>query len=79
MVRVFDLPCSRPPRCAFGSDGPDTLYVTFARLAMDDDHLARNPVEGGLFAMEPGPRVQVSRAPWASLALTVPRQPCTVA
>ena len=54
--RVVDLPCSWPTSCAFG--GPDlaTLYVTSARFTQMTTHLAAHPQEGGLFALEPGPR-----------------------
>lgn len=56
IVAVVDLPCSWPTSCTFG--GPDlaTLYVTSARFTMTPGHLARNPQEGGLFALEPGVR-----------------------
>lgn len=54
--RVIDLPCSWPTSCCFG--GPDlaTLYVTSARFTQSPAHLAAHPQEGGLFALEPGPR-----------------------
>jgi sugar lactone lactonase YvrE len=52
--RLVELPCSWPTSCTFG--GPDlaTLYVTSARFTMSAEHLAANPQEGGLFALEPG-------------------------
>lgn len=52
--RVIDLPCSWPTSCTFG--GPDlaTLFVTSARFTMSEAHLAANPWEGALFAVEPG-------------------------
>lgn len=51
---VIDLPCSWPTSCAFG--GPDlaTLFVTSARFTMTADHLAQNPQEGALFALDVG-------------------------
>ncbi|MFI5013874.1 MAG: SMP-30/gluconolactonase/LRE family protein [Hyphomicrobiales bacterium] len=52
--RVVDLPCTSPTSCAFGGNGLDTLYVTSARFTMTPDHLARNPLEGGLFALDVG-------------------------
>lgn len=53
-AEMLDLPCSSPTSCAFG--GPDlrTLYVTSSRFGMTAADLERNPVEGGLFALEPG-------------------------
>ena len=52
--RVVDLPCSWPTSCAFGGEGLDTLYVTSTRFTMTEDHLAANPQEGGLFAVDAG-------------------------
>ncbi|MFI4995564.1 MAG: SMP-30/gluconolactonase/LRE family protein [Hyphomicrobiales bacterium] len=52
--RVIDLPCSSPTSCAFGGKDLGTLFVTSARLAMTPEHLAQNPLEGGLFALDPG-------------------------
>jgi sugar lactone lactonase YvrE len=53
---VVDLPCSWPTSCTFG--GPDlaTLYITSARFTMTAAHLADNPQEGGLFALNPAVR-----------------------
>lgn len=52
--RVVDLPCSWPTSCAFGGEALDTLYVTSARFTMTEEHLAANPQEGGLFAVDAG-------------------------
>ena len=52
--RVLDLPCTWPTSCAFGGPELTTLFVTSARFTMKADHLARNPLEGGLFALETG-------------------------
>ena len=52
--RVMDLPCTWPTSCAFGGPELTTLFVTSARFTMKADHLARNPLEGGLFALETG-------------------------
>jgi sugar lactone lactonase YvrE len=49
--QVIDLPCSNPTSCTFGGEDLKTLYVTSARFALDDDHLAQNPHEGGVFAV----------------------------
>jgi sugar lactone lactonase YvrE len=56
IVAVVDLPCSWPTSCAFGGPGLATLFVTSARFTMSPAHLAAHPEEGGLFALEPGPR-----------------------
>ncbi|MBD9572734.1 SMP-30/gluconolactonase/LRE family protein [Ensifer adhaerens] len=52
--RVVDLPCSWPTSCAFGGPQFETLFVTSARFTMSDEHLARNPHEGAVFALRPG-------------------------
>ena len=51
---VIDLPCSWPTSCAFGGTDLTTLYVSSARFTQSIDHLAVNPQEGGLFALELG-------------------------
>lgn len=50
------MPVQRPTSCAFG--GPDlaTLFVTSARIGLDDAALASQPQAGGLFALVPGVR-----------------------
>lgn len=52
--RIVELPVSRVTMCAFG--GPDlrTLYITTAREGMTAEELAREPLAGGLFVVEPG-------------------------
>ncbi len=47
--QVIELPCSNPTSCTFGGPDLKTLYITSARFALDDDHLAQNPLEGGVF------------------------------
>jgi sugar lactone lactonase YvrE len=54
--RVVDLPCSWPTSCTFGGPDLSTLYVTSARFSMSPEHLAANPQEGGLFAVDAGVR-----------------------
>ena len=54
MDGIIHLPVSRVTMCAFG--GPDlrTLYITTAREGMSAEELAREPLAGGLFAVQPG-------------------------
>jgi sugar lactone lactonase YvrE len=52
--RIVELPCSWPTSCVFGGPDMATLFVTSARFTMANGHLARNPQEGGLFALRPG-------------------------
>jgi sugar lactone lactonase YvrE len=50
--RLAELPCSWPTSCAFGGPNFATLFVTSARFTMSKDHLAANPQEGELFALD---------------------------
>jgi len=52
--RIVQLPVERVTSCAFG--GPDlrTLYVTSARVGLDERQLAAQPLSGGLFALDVG-------------------------
>lgn len=52
--RVLELPCSWPTSCVFGGPDLETLFVTSARFTMSKDHLAANPQEGGIFAVQAG-------------------------
>ncbi|MCX7304191.1 MAG: SMP-30/gluconolactonase/LRE family protein [Hyphomicrobiales bacterium] len=54
--RVVPIPASLVTSCAFGGPDLDTLYVTTARLGIDDAMSARYPNQGGLFALKPGVR-----------------------
>ncbi|MBC7768192.1 MAG: SMP-30/gluconolactonase/LRE family protein [Phycisphaerales bacterium] len=50
--RIVAMPVSRPTSCAFG--GPDlrTLYITSARVGLEAEALAGEPLAGGVFALE---------------------------
>jgi len=52
--RIIDLPCTWPTSCAFGGEDLRTLFITSARFTMSPEHLAANPSEGALFAVDPG-------------------------
>lgn len=54
--RVIELPVQKPTSCMFG--GPDlaTLYVTSAVWDLSGAALARQPLAGGLFAIDVGVR-----------------------
>jgi len=54
--RLIELPCSWQTSCCFGGPDLDELYVTSARFTLSDEHLARHPLEGGLFRVRPGVR-----------------------
>lgn len=51
---VVPMPASRVTSCAFGGPELDTLYVTTARLGIDEATARRYPQQGGLFAFRPG-------------------------
>ena len=52
--RTIALPCRRVTSCAFGGPRLDVLYVTTARIGLDETTLAAEPHAGGLFAVAPG-------------------------
>lgn len=52
--RVIPLPVTQPTCCCFGGPGLATLYVTSARQRLAPEALAREPLAGGLFAVNPG-------------------------
>lgn len=51
---VIDVPVQRPTSVAFGGPALDRLYVTSARIGLDQTALAVQPSAGGLFMLEPG-------------------------
>ena len=52
--RIVMLPVQRPTSAMFGGPGLDTLYITTARSGLDADDLAKQPLAGGLFALDAG-------------------------
>ena len=52
--RTVPMPVSQPTSCEFGGDGLRTLFVTSARMRLDDAALAREPLAGSLFALDVG-------------------------
>jgi len=54
LLRLVGVPPSWPTSCTFGGDDLSTLYVTSARFTMTPEHIAANPQEGGLFAVDVG-------------------------
>jgi sugar lactone lactonase YvrE len=59
--RFVTLPVSRPTSCAFGGPTLETLYVTSARTGLDEAVLAREPLAGGVFALDAGVKGLPSR------------------
>ncbi|MEO5672392.1 MAG: SMP-30/gluconolactonase/LRE family protein [Ramlibacter sp.] len=50
------LPVSRPTCPAFGGQDLGRLFVSSARIGLDDEALRAQPMAGGVFALAPGPR-----------------------
>ena len=48
------LPCPNVTSCCFGGDTLDQLWITTARIGMDDEALANHPEAGGLFVANTG-------------------------
>lgn len=54
--RTIEFPATNLTCCAFGADKLDVLYVTSARILLNAEALAAQPMAGALFAVHPGVR-----------------------
>ncbi len=54
LLQTVDLPASNVTSCAFGGANLDQLYITTARIGLDAEHLAKQPLAGGLFQADVG-------------------------
>lgn len=52
--RVIPMPVSRVTSCVFAGDALDRLFVTSARIGLSQADLAKEPLAGGLFEVNPG-------------------------
>lgn len=52
--RAVPMPVSQVTSCTFGGDGLDRMFVTSARIGLTDAQLAKEPLAGGLFEIDPG-------------------------
>jgi sugar lactone lactonase YvrE len=52
--RTVAMPVSCPTSCAFGGPRLDLLYVTSSRQRMTTEQIEKEPMAGGLFALEVG-------------------------
>jgi sugar lactone lactonase YvrE len=52
LLETVKLPVERPTSCAFGGPDRETLFVTTARVDLDEVALARQPEAGRLFAID---------------------------
>ena len=55
-LETIRLPVSQPTSCAFGGPDLDRLYVTSARIGLDEKTLEMQPMAGGLFMVDAGVR-----------------------
>lgn len=55
-LQTARMPVQRPTSCAFGGPDLDRLYITSARIDLDEDALRMQPNAGGLFMFVPGVR-----------------------
>lgn len=54
--RIVWLPVARVTSCAFGGPNLSDLYITSASAGLSASELARQPLAGGLFVVQPGVR-----------------------
>jgi sugar lactone lactonase YvrE len=52
--RVIAMPVSQVTSCTFGGDRLDRMFVTSARIGLTEAQLAKEPLAGGLFEIDPG-------------------------
>lgn len=52
VLRTINLPCSQVTSCAFGDPRLSTLYITTAAVGLSARQLEREPLAGGLFALD---------------------------
>jgi sugar lactone lactonase YvrE len=55
LLETIRLPVSLVTSCSFGGPGLSVLFITSARTSLNRTGLAREPLAGGLFRVEPGP------------------------
>jgi sugar lactone lactonase YvrE len=53
-IDTIAVPVERPTSCAFGGPNYDHLFITSARIGLNEDALAAQPEAGGLFVVKPG-------------------------
>ena len=54
LLATVDLPASNVTSCAFGGEELDQLYITTARITIDEERLKEQPLAGGLFRADVG-------------------------
>ncbi|MEP7355756.1 MAG: SMP-30/gluconolactonase/LRE family protein [Anaerolineales bacterium] len=56
LLETIKVPASQASACAFGGPNLDELYITSARIGLDEAALAGQPHAGGIFMVKPGVR-----------------------
>lgn len=54
IIETLKVPVQRPTSCAFGGPELDQLFITSARVGLDEAALEPQPQAGGLFQVRPG-------------------------
>ena len=54
LIGTLELPVQRPTSCAFGGPGLDQLFITSARVGLEEAALSTQPFAGGLLVAKPG-------------------------
>ena len=66
------VPCSQVTSCCFGGPEWDLLYITTARVGLNEEQLRQEPLAGSLFVCQPGvsgfPVKKFERTPSVSVA-----------
>jgi D-xylonolactonase len=52
LLQTIELPCSQITSCTFGGPDLSTLYITSAATGLTEQQLQREPLAGGLFAID---------------------------
>ena len=52
LLAVFEVPAKQVTSCAFGGDNLDTLYITTARIGLNEQELEQWPLSGSLFRLK---------------------------
>jgi sugar lactone lactonase YvrE len=56
MLQKVIVPAPNVSSCAFGGKDLDILYITTARVWVNEEKLKQFPLSGGLFSVKPGVR-----------------------
>jgi D-xylonolactonase len=64
LLATIEVPVQRPTSVAFGGQSLDRLYITSARIGLDEPALSMQPSAGGLLMLKPGV-VGIAERPFA--------------